>query len=172
MSDIRKDSSDSSSPREPAERRFDSCLWMTVRELVTTDLVTVQEDTSIEEILSLFGKHVFYIIPVVNRKNELAGIIDLDTILEILLSCFVPREKYTHLTAVRSLGTKAKEIMITYPITISLSSTLKDASELMMKYRLDQICVSENRNLVGIVSKRDIIEEIYRRRENGEFEEK
>jgi CBS domain-containing protein len=172
LSGTHKDTSDSSSPLEPAERRFDSCLWMTVRELVTTDLVTVQDDTSIEEILSLFGKHIFHIIPVVNRKNELTGIIDLDTILEILLSCFVPREKYTHLTAIRSLGTKAKDIMITYPISISLNSTIKDTSELMMKYRLDQICVIENRKLVGIVSKRDIVEEIYRRRENGEFEEK
>lgn len=166
LSDTHKESPDSGFPRESAEGRFESCLWMTVRELVTTDIVTVQEDASIEEILSLFGKHAYHIFPVVNRKNELVGIIDLDVILEILLLCMMPREKYTHFTAVRSLGTKAREIMTTYPITISLSSTFKDASEIMMKYRLDRICVIENRKLVGIVSKRDIIEEIYKRREN------
>lgn len=168
MPDIRKDSTGSGFLSGPAERRFESCLWMTVRELATADPVTVHEDTSIDEILSLFGKNAYHIFPVVNRKHELAGIVDLDTILEILLICMVPREKYTQLTAVRSLGTKAKEIMTTHPITISPDTTLKDASELMMKYRLDQICVTEQKRLAGIVSKRDIIKEVYRREKAGE----
>ncbi len=172
MSDTHKDSSSFSFPNDKTEGRVESCLWMTVKDIMTTEISTVQEETSMKEILSLFGKHVHHIFPVVNRMNELMGIIDLDVIFEILLLCLVPREKHTHFTAVRSLGTKAKEIMTTYPITISLNSTLKDASELMMKYRLDHICVVENRKLVGIVSKKNIIKEIYRQKENEDIEEK
>lgn len=114
--------------------------------------------------MSLYGKYPYHILPVVNDRNELVGVIDLDIILEILLLCLVPREKHTLVTAIRSLGATAKEIMITHPVTISLNATLKDASDLMMKYRLDRICVIDGGKLAGIVSKRDLVEEICKRR--------
>lgn len=145
-------------------RGSEGCLWMTIEELMTRDPVTVDENTPIEEVFSTFAKNPYHILPVVNKRKELIGIIDLDTILEILLLCLMPREKHTLFTARRSLGKNAKEVMITHPVTISLKSTLKDASDLMMKNRFDQICVSENGKLVGIVSKRDLVEEICRRR--------
>lgn len=72
----------------------------------------------------------------------------------------MPRAKHTPLTARRSLGENAKEVMSMHPVTISLKSTLKDASDLMMKHRFNNICVSDNGKLVGIVSKRDLVKEI------------
>ena len=95
------------------------------------------------------------------------GIIDLDIVLEILLLCLVPRAKHTPLTAIRSLGGKAGDVMITHPVTISLDATLKDASDLMMKHRFDRVCVSENGKLAGIISKKDLVKEICRRRKKG-----
>lgn len=158
-------------PSQGSEAFFESivkgsegCLWMTIEELMTRDLVTVNEDTPIEEVFSVFAKNPYHTLPVVNKKGGLAGIIDLDIILEILLLCLMPRARYTPLTARRSLGENAKEVMVTHPVTISLKSTLKDASDLMMKHRFDNICVSENGKLVGIISKRDIVKEICRRR--------
>ncbi|MHC1756745.1 MAG: HPP family protein [Methanosarcina sp.] len=150
----------------------EGCLWMTIEELMTKDLVTVNEDAPIEEVFSVFAKNPYHTLPVVNKKGELAGIIDLDIILEILLLCLMPRAKHTPLTARRSLGENAKEIMITHPVTISLKSTLKDASDLMMKHRFDHICVNENGKLVGIVSKRDLVKEICRRRKKEVSKEK
>lgn len=165
-------SSESGPPSEPKDERPETCLWMTIDELMTRDVLTVQEDTPVEEAFSLYGKYHFYTLPVVDKKNKLVGIIDLDIVLEILLLCLVPREKHTLLTAIRSLGSTAREIMITHPTTISLNATLKDASDLMMKYRLDHICVIEGRKLVGIVSKRDLVEEICRRRKKEKLREK
>ncbi|AKB77049.1 putative manganese-dependent inorganic pyrophosphatase [Methanosarcina horonobensis HB-1 = JCM 15518] len=149
---------------ESIVRGSEGCLWMTIEELMTRDPVTVNEDTPTEEVFSVFAKNPYHTLPVVNKKGELAGVIDLDIILEVLLLCLMPRERHTPLTARRSLGENAKEIMITHPVTISLKSTLKDASDLMMKHRFDQICVSEAGKLVGILSKRDLVEEICRRR--------
>jgi CBS domain-containing protein len=54
--------------------------------------------------------------------------------------------------------------MVTHPVTISLNTTLKDASNLMMKYKLDNVCVIDKGNLVGVLSKIDIIKEISKRR--------
>lgn len=157
-------SSESGPPSEQINEMFETCLWMTIDELMTREIVKIYENTSLEEILSLYGKYPYHILPVVNDRNELVGVIDLDIILEILLLCLVPREKHTLVTAIRSLGATAKEIMITHPVTISLNATLKDASDLMMKYRLDRICVIDGGKLAGIVSKRDLVEEICKRR--------
>ncbi|WP_240664693.1 HPP family protein [Methanosarcina sp. MSH10X1] len=167
-----QDSPESGPPSEPGDDRPETCLWMTIDELMTRDVVTVQENTPVEEVFSLYGKYHFYTLPVVDSKNKLVGIIDLDIVLEILLLCLVPREKYTPLTAIRSLGSTAREIMIPHPVTISLNATLKDASDLMMKYRLDHICVIENGKLAGTVSKRDLVEEICRRRKKEKLKEK
>jgi CBS domain-containing protein len=134
-------------------------------------VVTIHEDTPLEEVFSLFGKLPYHTFPVVNNKNELVGIIDIDIILEILLLCMVPRAKHTPLKAIRSLGGKAEDVMITHPVTISLDATLKDASDLMMKYRFDRVCVSENGKLAGIISKKDLVKEICRRRKKERIEE-
>ena len=80
--------------------------------------------------------------------------------------CFsrIPRAKHTHLAAIRSLGVHAKDIMITHPVTIPPESTLGFTADLMMKHRFDRVCVTENEKLLGIVSKRDIVKEVSRRR--------
>lgn len=170
FSESMKEPSQKDNPRE-AEAFFESivrgsegCLWMTIEELMTRNLVTVNEDAPVEEVFSLFAKNPYHTLPVVNKKGELAGVIDLDIVLEILLLCLMPRAKYTPLAARRSLGENAKEIMITHPVTISLNSTLKDVSDLMMKNRFDRVYVSENGKLVGIISKRDLVKEICRQR--------
>ncbi|KKH46738.1 HPP family protein [Methanosarcina sp. 1.H.A.2.2] len=151
-------------PSEQIVEIFERCLWITIKELMTREVVTIQEDTPLEEVFSLFGKLPYHTFPVVNKNNELVGIIDLDIVLEILLLCLVPRAKHTPLTAIRSLGGKAGDVMITHPVTISLNATLKDASDLMMKHRFDRVCVSENGKLAGIISKKDLVKEICRRR--------
>lgn len=166
-----REPSESGPPSVPREERPETCLWMTIDELMTRDIVIVQENTPVEEVFSLYGKYHFYTLPVVDNKNKLAGIIDLDIVLEILLLCLMPREKHTPATAIRSLGSTAGEIMTSHPVTISLNATLKDASDLMMKYRLDHICVIEDGKPAGIVSKRDLVEEICRRRKMEKLRE-
>ena len=164
LSDIHSGSLNPGSQPEKIEERFETCLWITIKDLVTREPVVVYENSSLEEILRVFEKHPYHTFPVIDNKNELVGVIDLDIILEILLLCLIPQEKYTPLTAVRSLGETAKDIMNSHPITISLNSTLKDTLDLMMKHRFDRVCVTQNGKLIGIVSKRDLVEEICRRR--------
>jgi len=158
-------------PPEQEGERFESCLWMTIEDVMTRDVVTIKEETPLEEVFSLFGKFPYHTFPVVNESNELVGIIDLDVVLDILLLCMVPRSKHTPITAIRSLGGKARDIMITHPVTISLGATLKDASDLMMKHRFDRVCVSDNGKLAGIISKKDLVKEICRRRKKAKIGE-
>lgn len=137
---------------------------ISIKSIMTTDMVTVAEEDSIENLLELFEKHHFHTYPVVAKNCALAGIIDQDIILEILLFHRSPRTKHTHMAATRSLGINAREIMIPHPITISPDANLHDAADLMLKHRINRVCVVEDDTLVGIISKRDIINEVYKKK--------
>ena len=85
--------------------------------------------------------------------------------LEIIMFHCIPRTKHTHMAAVRSLGESAKEIMIPHPVTISPDENLQDAADMMLKHHINRVCVVENDKLVGIISKKSIISEVYKRKE-------
>jgi len=140
-----------------------SPICSTVKEIMSRAVVSVNENDSIEKMLLLFRKYHFHTYPVVTDCGELVGIIDQDIILEILMSDRIPRLKYTHLTAVRTLGECAREIMMPHPVTISLDASLFEAADLMLKHHLNRICVVEDGKLLGIISKLDIINEAYKR---------
>jgi len=141
-----------------------SCADIKIGELMTRNVVIAHEDALLEEIFALFEKHSYHTLPILNSEKKLVGIIDQDIVLEILLLSHIPRAKHTHLAAVRSLGVHAKDIMITHPMTITPDSSLTYAADLMMKHRFDRVCITEDEKLVGIISKRDIVKEVSKRR--------
>ncbi len=159
-------SKDIDPPGEPdtGPLKCKSCAEIKIEELMTRNVVTAHEDALLEEIFTLFEKHSYHTLPVLNSEEKLVGIIDQDIVLEILLFSQIPRAKHTHLAAVRSLGVHAKDIMITHPMTITPDSSLTYAADLMMKHRFDRVCITEDEKLVGIITKRDIVKEVSKRR--------
>jgi CBS domain-containing protein len=136
-----------------------------IRDIMTQDVIVVKEDDPIEHIFELFDKYHFNTYPVVNNEGKFTGIIDQDIMLEIIMLHRIPRTKHTHVTAVRSLGESAKEIMIPHPVTISPDENLHDAADMMLKHHINRVCVVEDDKLVGIISKKNIICEVYKRKE-------
>ena len=138
---------------------------ISVAEIMTRDVVTVIEETTIEDLLELFGEHHYHSYPVVTKTGELSGIISEDIVLEILLFDRIPASGHTHLSAVRSLGDDASGIMMPYPVTVSPDTSLSETADLMLRHRVDRICVVDSGKLIGILSKRDIVNEICKRRD-------
>jgi len=136
-----------------------------IRDIMTKDVVVVNEDGPIEKVFKLFDKYHFNTYPVVNNEGELVGIIDQDIMLEIIMFHRIPRTKHTHVAAVRSLGESAREIMIPHPVTISPDENMHDAADMMLKHHVDRVCVVDDSKLVGIISKKKIINEVYQRKE-------
>lgn len=136
-----------------------------IRDIMTQDVVVVNEDDPVEHIFELFDKYHFNTYPVVNNEGKFTGIIDQDIMLEIIMFHRIPRTKHTHMAAVRSQGESAREIMIPHPVTISPDENLHDAADMMLKHHINRVCVVENDKLVGIISKKNIISEVYQRRE-------
>lgn len=57
---------------------------VTIGDVMSFDLVTVPEDTSLLDVLALMGEKGVRRLPVVNRAGELVGILTVDDLLELL----------------------------------------------------------------------------------------
>lgn len=138
-----------------------SCNKRLIKEVMTEELITIHEDDQLDSIMDIFSKHHFHTYPVVNDNYDLVGIINQDIILRILLVRRTPRLDHTHHAAVVSKGETAKHIMIPHPVSISSDEPLCDAADMMLKHKMDRVCVVDGNKLVGIICKPDIIKEIY-----------
>ena len=153
--------------KDKSDSAENKCLDVSIADIMSKEIITVAEDCNVEDIIELFEKHHFHTYPVLSANGELVGVIDQNIILEVLMFDRIPRTKHTHLAAVRSLGEDAKSIMISHPVTITSDIDLCDAADMMLKHHINRACVVDDGKLVGIVSKRDVINEVYRTRGMG-----
>ncbi|NYT00746.1 MAG: CBS domain-containing protein [Methanocellales archaeon] len=132
-----------------------------VKDVMTRDVVTVRENDTLQDLLELFKKYHYHSYPVVTPDGELLGTVNEDIVLQSLLIGSVPSAMFGR-SITMLLGEDAKGIMDHHPITISPDTRLEDAAALMIKHSIHRMCVVVDKKLVGILSKRDIINEIYK----------
>jgi CBS domain-containing protein len=144
---------------------------MKVRDIMTTDVVTVRRDTSVNDIAKLMGERDISGIPVVDEAHHVLGIVtELDMIVrntrlempafvQVLDLARIPLERPGHYRdrLRHMLGTHAADIMTENVVTIGPDDEVEDLAEVMVKRRFNPVPVVENRVLVGIVSRADLI---------------
>jgi CBS domain-containing protein len=141
-----------------------------VGDIMTTDVVTVGPDTTVGQIARLMSNNDIGGLPVINDNGEIVGVItELDmivrntrfkmpaffTILDMIFFLETPQHYEERLQHI--LGATAKEIMSKPAKTIGPTATIEDLAELMVERRMNPIPVVENGQLVGIVSRSDIV---------------
>ena len=144
---------------------------MQVRDIMTTDVVTVRRDTSVNDIAKLMGERDISGIPVVDEARHIVGIVtELDMIVrntrlempafvQVLDLARIPLERPGHYRERlrHMLGTRAADIMTETVVTIGPDAEIEALAELMIKRRFNPVPVVENGVLVGIVSRADLI---------------
>ena len=144
---------------------------MKVREIMTTDVVTVQPDTSVNKIATLMHEHQITGLPVVDDARHVVGIVteldmivrntrlELPAFIQILDLARIPLEMPGHYRnrLRHMLGTSAGDLMTEDVVTISPDAEIEDLADLMVKRRVNPVPVTENGVLVGIVSRADLI---------------
>ena len=145
---------------------------MKVREIMTTDVVSVKRDTSINEIAKLMGARDISGVPVLDDSGGVVGIVtELDLIvrntrldvphfLQILDLGRIPLElpsQYRHRLQ-HMLGARAEDVMSHEVVTVGPDDDVEKLAELMVKQRVNPVPVVENGKLVGIVSRADLID--------------
>lgn len=143
---------------------------MLVREIMTSPVVTVRHDTSVNEVAQLLSRHGVSGVPVLDPEGHVIGIVtELDLIvrngrLEIptLLQVFdavIPLELPGHLSnrLRHMLGTSAEDVMTREVRSVAPDTEVEDLVDLMVKRRVNPVPVLEDGRLVGIVSRSDLV---------------
>jgi CBS domain-containing protein len=144
---------------------------MKVREIMTSDVVTIGPDASVNDIARLMSDRGITGIPVVDEARHVVGIItELDMIvrnmrleipafIQILDLARIPLEMPGHYRSRlrHMLGTRAADIMTEQVVTVGPDDEVEGLAETMVKRRLNPVPVVENDILVGVVSRADLI---------------
>jgi CBS domain-containing protein len=146
---------------------------MKVSEIMTTEVVAVKCETSVNEVAKVMGAKNISGVPVVDDDQHVVGIItELDLIvrntrlemprfIEVLDWGRIPLERPGHAKErlQHMLGTQAADIMTEKVETIGPDAPVEDLAELMVKHRVNPVpVVDAEGKLIGIVSRADLVD--------------
>lgn len=142
---------------------------MKVKEVMSTDLVVVGPDTPVREIARLMLEHDIGGIPVVD-EGKLVGIVTEEDLIVKNVKLKFPTyiqllDAVIYLESVKkyeeelrkALGATAKDVMSSPVVVVSPEDDIEKAATLMFKKGISRLPVLDGEELVGIITKRDII---------------
>ena len=131
-----------------------------VAKYMSSSPLFVSPDDNIGKVIKIFREKNISRLPVV-KDGEVIGIITVGDILERVIH---PEEKpeYGEFIAEkkRYLKIPVKGVMTEEPIILSPEAKVKDVIEEMLKNELGGIIIGEGRKLVGIITKKDLLEPV------------
>jgi acetoin utilization protein AcuB len=129
---------------------------MTLREIMTTRLVTVEPDDPLESIKQIFDSVKFHHLLVVDSGKKLVGVISDRDLLRALSPYLGTSSENARDLA--TLKKRAHQIMSRQLHTLAPEATLADAVDLFLNHRVSCIpVVDPGLKPVGIVSWRDVL---------------
>lgn len=143
---------------------------LTAKDIMTSDVVTIQKDASIKTLASLFIKHKVNGIPVVNDEGGAIGMVTEGDLIEqnknlhiptviALFDAVIPLEgQKTFESEVKRLtASKVEDIYNKKVISVSPDESAQEIGTLMAEKDVHTIPVIDNGKLIGIIGKVDLI---------------
>ncbi len=119
---------------------------MLVKDVMTSPVVTIDEDGIVHEAAKLMDKNDVGCIIVTDKKGKPVGIITERDLITRVLSKNVLASK-----------TKVKKVMTSPLLTINPDETLTEAARKMSRLNVRRLGVIYKGNMVGLVSSKDIL---------------
>lgn len=140
---------------------------MNVSDIMTRHVISVSPNTSVEAAAKEMLERGISGLVVVDDKGELAGVVtegdllrrdELGTVrhrpwwLRLLIS---PGRQAMNFT--RAHGRRVRDVMTDEVVTVSTNAPLAEVVELMEQHRIKRLPVTEGNNVVGVVSRADLL---------------
>jgi CBS domain-containing protein len=130
-------------------------MW--VRDAMTSPVVTVTEEMSVRAALKLLDRHRVTSLPVVDDVGRVVGVVseaDLvrDSVLRDQRKRIIPQD-VEDVPPPRRVG----DVMTAHPVTVTGSDDLVDAVELLTSTTVKSLPVVEEGQVVGVLSRRDVV---------------
>lgn len=138
-------------------------VWL-VRDVMTTDIVTVGEQASYREIVDLFSSRGISGAPVVDDAGRVRGVVSESDLLDRIEAGGAPgvrrlfegRRKREE--RAKAVGNMASELMTAPAVTVGPQACVSEAAKLMDSKQVKRLPVVDDAdNLVGIVSRADLL---------------
>lgn len=141
-----------------------------VKEVMQTDWPTLRAEQTVEDAIKLFAERQISGAPVVDENQELVGIVTEGDLILMdanikapgfleILGGIVPLgswEEYKEQT-IKSAGVSVMDVMTQDPVTIAPDATLAEAADAMVEEKVKMLPVVDQRKLVGLITRMDIL---------------
>jgi len=132
-----------------------------VSEVMTRDLRTTNENDMLAKVINIFHDYDISHLPVVDSSGKLVGIVKMFDILREIIAPLESIEAGTYIGEKKSrLNIPVRKIMSTTVETIDSKARIKEAIERMLSNRVTYIVVTEDGKPAGIVTGKDLLEQI------------
>jgi CBS domain-containing protein len=142
---------------------MDALKESTIDKVVKKRFTKVGPGTPIKQIIKIFDRTGFNVIPVIKGRRFLGEIHKVDLLKLLVDMKQIPEEDIVSLGFGMDFGyvaKKAEHIMRRHEIALSPDTKVKDAAYTMLKEGVTTIPVMDKKRLVGIVSEMEILEEL------------
>lgn len=140
---------------------------MLAKDVMTTRVITVLEDTPVEELVRTLLKWRISGVPVVDANDELVGVVSEGDLLGRATSeadegdswwllGFLELQQRAQRYA-KARGRLAKDVMSTPAITADANDTLAKIAAILEEHRIKRVPVLRHGKLVGIVSRANLL---------------
>ena len=143
---------------------------MTVKDIMTTNLITIRPETSLREITQLLLENHISGLPVIDNEGNLVGIVSegdliykevatqsLDTLSIISALIHSDGVQEYRKAANNILELTAADIMSSKVVSFSPDTSIQRVGQIMLEFHIKRIPIVEGKKLIGIVSRADII---------------
>lgn len=128
---------------------------MKVKELMSTNIACVSENTSAELVADHMRRNDVGCIPVCDDAGHIKGIVtDRDLVLRVMAKA-VANDKASN-SSMPAQKLTAGDIMTTDPITVSPDQNIHDAALLFSHHKIRRLPVTEASKIVGMLSLGDV----------------
>ncbi len=149
---------------------------MQAKDIMTTDVITVAPEATVEEVAKIITDRGVSGVPVVDSNGKLVGIVTEGDIIARSKKLHIP----THFQLLGGViyleGTKklekdlqkmvafqVKDLMTAKVFTVSPEAPVEEIATIMTEERVNRIPVVEHGKLVGIISRADIVRTLIRK---------
>jgi CBS domain-containing protein len=137
---------------------------MKIKDVMSSDVVTVSTSTSLKEVAELLAEHRISGLPVVDDDGYVAGVVSEADILFKERGPSTRRgvfawllDRYGYEGQLKLEATIAGEAMTEPPIVIGPDRLVAEAAHVMLDRRVNRLPVVEGGKLVGIVTRADLV---------------
>ena len=148
---------------------------LTAKDIMSTNVISVQCQTSVAELAKILTSHNISGVPVIDEAEKLIAVVTesdlidqskklhIPTVVTILDSVFYLENPDRMEDEMKKIaGTKVGDICSGTPETVSPDTQLDEIATIMAESNIHTLPVLDEGKLVGIIGKRDIIKTLIR----------